>query len=203
MIKININSEYINFSGGAKGADSVWEEIGKEYNIGKQVNFRPEDLIKLSDKQLGEIEEAYKQCVKDLGRKFLNKDTYVGGLVRRDYLQVINAEKIFAIGTIVKPNEKGPDGFINNTKKSIISGGTGYAVNMGINLNKIVYVFDQTLNKWFETLYVKSIFDEIIFKQFVETDTPILSKKFAGVGTRKINKNGVIAIRNVYEKTFN
>ena len=62
---------------------------------------------------------------------------------------------------------------------------------MGINLGKIVYVFDQDINKWF------------IWKDntFIETNTPTLTKKFAGIGTREINENGIQAIRDVYEKT--
>ncbi|HEY8364888.1 MAG TPA: hypothetical protein VIK84_04885, partial [Haloplasmataceae bacterium] len=36
---------------------------------------------------------------------------------------------------------------------------------------------------------------------FVPIETPILTKNFAGIGTREINENGKQAIRDVYEKT--
>jgi len=64
---------------------------------------------------------------------------------------------------------------------------------MAINLGKPVYVFDQLKNKWFKWENTK----------FVEVETPILTSKFAGIGTREINEKGKQAIRNVYEKTFN
>ena len=36
---------------------------------------------------------------------------------------------------------------------------------------------------------------------FVKTDTPVLTKNFAGIGTREINAKGVQAIKDVYKKT--
>lgn len=169
---------FINYSGGAKGSDTMWELIGKEYGIGKQINFRPEDLNKLTSEQDFEVEEAYKEVVKSIKRKFLHKNTYSGGLVRRDYLQAIYSHAIFAIATIT-----------NN----IVDGGTAYAVHSAINLGKPVYVFDQNLNIWFT--YKNN--------QFIKCDVPILTKKYAGIGTRNIKPNGIIAIREVYNKTFN
>jgi hypothetical protein len=37
--------------------------------------------------------------------------------------------------------------------------------------------------------------------KFVATDVPKLTRNFAGIGTRKINANGLKAIRDVYENT--
>ena len=41
----------------------------------------------------------------------------------------------------------------------------------------------------------------LIWFTFIEIDTPTLTKKFAGIGTREINENGKQAIRDVYEKS--
>ena len=182
---------FTNYSGAAKDADTIWANIGKEFGLGKQVNYRPEDLQKLTKEQLQEVENAYQQAVKDLGRKSLDANTFAGGLVRRDYLQAKSADAVFAISTIVQPNEKDPKNYINKTNKPLVAGGTGYAVQMAINLGKPVYVFDQIKNKWF------------VWKNnnFVEITTPILTQKFAGIGTREINENGKQAIRDVYEKS--
>ena len=38
---------------------------------------------------------------------------------------------------------------------------------------------------------------------FTKTETPTLTKNFAGIGTQEINENGIKAIRSVYEQTFN
>jgi hypothetical protein len=200
--KLNLNTaetptnnnpkDFTNYSGAAQGGDTIWENVGKEFGLGKQVNYRPEDLQKLTKEQLQEVESAYQQAVKDLGRKVLDANTFAGGLVRRDYLQAKAADAIFAISTIVQPNEKDPKGYVNKTTKPLVAGGTGYAVQMAINLGKPVYVFDQIKNKWF-------VWNN---NTFLETTTPILTQKFAGIGTREINENGKQAIRDVYENTF-
>jgi len=40
----------------------MWENIGKEFGLGKQVNYRPEDLKKLTKEQLQEaLKAGYKQ----------------------------------------------------------------------------------------------------------------------------------------------
>ena len=40
-------------------------------------------------------------------------------------------------------------------------------------------------------------------QSFTPIDTPVLTKNFAGIGTREINDAGKQAIRDVYDKTFN
>lgn len=37
---------------------------------------------------------------------------------------------------------------------------------------------------------------------FVETETPVLTKNYAGIGTREISKTGEKAIEEVYKKTI-
>lgn len=192
----NNPSEYTNYSGAAPGADTVWTEIGKEFGIGKQRDFIPEDLDnpRLTAENKQEIENAYQQAVRDLGRRELNPNTRGGKLVRRDYLQAKAADAIFAVGTISNNN---------------VNGGTGYAVAMAKRMGKPIHVFDYNQNQWFtwngET--------------FVQEDTPTLTKKYAGIGTTDIAKTkwgkdnpkyvgeeleqrAIQAIRDVYEKTF-
>ena len=68
---------------------------------------------------------------------------------------------------------------------------------MGINNNREVFVFDQLRDKWFRWSYSTYSFLEM-------NDVPkITSQNFAGIGTREIKPNGVSAIRDVYNKTFN
>lgn len=183
---------FTNYSGAAIGGDKVWAEVGKEFGIGKQVDYRPEDLNRLTSIQKAEVENAYQKAVKDLGRGVLSANSFAGGLVRRDYLQAKAADSVFAISTILEPGQKDKKGYVNKTDHQVVEGGTGYAVQMAINLNKPVYVFDQLKNKWFKWEN----------NSFVETETPTLTSKFAGIGTREINESGKMAIREVYKKTF-
>lgn len=183
-------TDYTNYSGGAAGGDAAWKEIGQEFGLGKQVDFRPEILAGLTVGQKTEIETAYQQAVKDLGRVSLSADSFGGGLVRRDYLQAKAADSVFAISAIVEPGQKDKKGYVNKTSRQVVEGGTGYAVQMAINLGKPVYVFDQNKNKWFAWDSGQN--------KFVEASTPKLTKKFAGIGTRELKDNGKQAIRAVY-----
>lgn len=175
-------STYTNYSGAAKGADTEWANIGKEFGLGKQVDYTTKDMDnpRLTEESKNEIENAYQEAVKFLGRKALPADSYAGKLVRRDYLQAKAADAIFAVSTIT------------NNK---VDGGTGYAVTMAINMNKPVHVYDQVKKQWYNWDYNTNTFKE--------EETPILTPKFAGIGTRGINDSGKEAIRDVFEKTIN
>jgi hypothetical protein len=210
-------SEYINYSGGAIGSDTIWSEIGKEFGIGKQVDYKPQTLQKLTPEQVKEVEDAYQKAASDLGRKALAYDWnnpnaknaegksiyYSGGLVRRDYLQAKAADAVFAVGKILEEGDTNSKGY--EVKTLQVDGGTGYAVQMAINLGKPIYVFDLNYNVWMK-YNPEGLVDSDIPGQkgrFDQTDTPVLTKKFAGVGTREITEAGKQAIRDVYTNTFN
>lgn len=176
------NKGYINHSGGANGSDSMWGGIGATLGI-KSNHYHaegqktPNGNTPLTAEQLAEADEHLKNANEKLGRRFPTSSEYTNNLLRRNWYQVKNADEIFAISTIN-----------NNT----VNGGTGWAVQMAIDEGKPVHVFDQNEGKWY-------IWDG---NRFVEEDTPILTKNFAGIGTREINEAGMKAIRDVYENTL-
>ena len=186
IIERGVSSEYTSYSGDAKGSDKYWAEVGREYGIGKQVDYTVDTLKKLTSQQLEEVEQAYQSAVKKLNRKPLDKNTYSGGLVRRDYLQAKAGDAVFAVSSF----ENG------NYKQMKVNGGTAYAVQMALDLGKSVYFFDQILNKW----YLMNL--SLSSKPIELSETPVLTKKFTGVGTRELNENGKKAIRDVYKNTF-
>ena len=91
---------------------------------------------------------------------------------------------------------KNSKGYYNKGKYDVVDGGTGYAVMMGINHNRDIYVFDQTRDKWFRWSYTSLSFVEMNDVPAIET------QDFAGIGTRELQPNGLKAIRDVYEKTY-
>jgi hypothetical protein len=81
----------------------------------------------------------------------------------------------------------------NKTNKQIVDGGTGYAVEMSLQYNKPVYVFNQKDNKWYKWK----------LNQFREIDyIPKLTENFAGIGTRELTLEGISAIDNLYFSNF-
>jgi hypothetical protein len=186
-------------SGGAVGADTVWEEIGEEFGVKTNAySYRTKshnspNKVEISDKDYEEGVVEITKANKKLGRFGIQK--YMS-LLARNWAQVKYSKQVFAVGTIIKPGEKSTKGYKNSSKNDVVDGGTGYAVQMAINQENDVYVFDQNKDKWFRWSY-NSL-------RFVETkEVPSITEQdFAGIGTREIQSNGVRAIRSVYEKTF-
>lgn len=186
-------------SGGAPGADTDWEIDGIQYGVitraysYKTPKHTSPNKVEISD-------EDYKEGIVEVNKanKYLNRygiHKYMN-LLARNWAQVKYSEQIFAIGTIIKPGSKNTKGYYNKGEYDIVDGGTGYAVMMGINNQREIFVFDQIRDKWFRWSYSTMSFIEI-------NDVPsITSQNFAGIGSREILPNGLNAIKKVYEKTF-
>lgn len=186
-------------SGGAKGSDTTWEKIGEEFGV-KTKAYSYKTKNHLSPNKVEISEEDYKEGVCEVNRanKWLNRygiHKYMN-LLARNWAQVKYSNQIFAISTIIKPGDKNTKGYYNKSKYDIVDGGTGYAVVMGINNQREVFVFDQVRDKWFRWSYSSVSFIEM-------NDVPKIEfQNFAGIGTRDLQPNGLKAIRDVYEKTF-
>ena len=185
-------------SGGANGADSFFEEIGEEYGVKtnaysyKTKYHTSVNKVEISDEDYEEGIKEINKANKILSRYGINK--YMN-LLARNWSQVKYSTQVFAIGSIVEPGEKGTKGFYNKSKFQVVNGGTGYAVQMSINNNRAVYVFDQEKDKWFRWSYISL--------EFKECSIPnITSENFAGIGTREIKPNGIKAIEDLYKNTF-
>lgn len=173
----NAVTTYVNHSGGAIGSDTMWGEIGEEYGVVSNHYYHgaktPNGNIEITEEQFERGKQHVYKANETLHRR---PDKYMN-LLARNWIQVENSDAVFAIGQL---------------KNNVVDGGTGWAVQMAIDVNKPVYVFDQERNKW----YTK------VDKDWIEIGTPTLTPNFAGIGTRNINQNGIKAIRDVYENTF-
>ena len=105
---------------------------------------------------------------------------------------VRDAEVVFAIGKkILKKGTRS-----NPSAYDIVKGGTGVAVMMAcLEPGKKIYVYDQSVDKWFDWSY-----DQKSFREY--PGTPVIDGKiFAGIGTRELSEKGMLAIRKIFEKT--
>lgn len=178
-----LSNDYQLFSGGAIGSDFMWELIGKEFGVINHHHYwykkmnphsKPEDEITEEDYQEG-IDMVHK-ANKIIKRKNIEKYMH---LLARNWSQCKYSEAIYAIGTLKNKKE--------------INGGSFWCCMFAILSNKPVYVFEQEKEQWY--FWNNNKFEVCV--------TPILSKNYAGIGTRQINESGINAIRNVYKKTFN
>ena len=186
-------------SGGAKGADTEWERIGKEFGVKtKAYSYKTE--YHTSPNKVEISEDDYLEGIKEINKanKYLLRygiSKYMN-LLARNWAQVKYSEQIFAIGTIIKVGDKDSKGYINKGKYDIVSGGTGYAAMLGVINDRDLYVFDQLINCWFRWSSIHLKFIEL-------PEVPKITwQNFAGIGSRELQTNGLKAIRDVYEKTF-
>jgi len=174
--------EIVNHSGGAKGSDSVWGELGEEFGVKSnhyyvEGNKTPKGNVAISKQEALKADKALKKANESLGRTFPTSNDYVNNLLRRNFNQVDNADAVYAI-TEIKGNKP--------------QGGTGWAVQMAVDMGKPVFVYSQEKGQWMSFTNGK----------WAATDTPVLTNNFAGIGTREITEKGKQAIRDVYEKSF-
>lgn len=208
----NNPQDYTMNSGGAYGGDTYWDVIGRSFGLTKINHFRPIDNQNMSKtlrdgnvkpflithEQSNYAREQIKQLT---GREL--PYTLAGELLARDFYQVDKSDGVFAIANIT-------------SSQKAVEGGTNMAVQVGIKQGKPVHVYDLNTENWYQ--YNQST------GRFEVEDTPVLTKSFAGVGTRniqnyKVNKNGqwvdregyvgydkasnaANAIKAVYQKTF-
>lgn len=209
----NNPQDYTMNSGGAYGGDTYWDVIGRQFGLTNINHFRPADNQRLSktlrDRNVKPFSITHEQSnyareqIKQLTGRELPYD--IGGeLLARDFYQVDKSDGVFAIANIT-------------SSQRAVEGGTNMAVQVGIKQGKPVHVYDLNTESWYQ--YNQST------GRFEVEDTPVLTKSFAGVGTRniqnyKVNKNGqwvdregyvgydkalnaANAIKSVYQKTFN
>lgn len=208
----NNPQNYTMNSGGAYGGDTYWDVIGRQFGLIKINHFRPADNQRLSktlrDRNVKPFSITHEQSnyareqIKQLTGRELPYD--IGGeLLARNFYQVDKSDGVFAIANIT-------------SSQKAVQGGTNMAVQVGIKQGKPVHVYDLNTESWYQ--YNQST------GRFEVEDTPVLTKSFAGVGTRniqnyKVNKNGqwvdregyvgydkalkaANAIKAVYQKTF-
>lgn len=187
-------------SGGAQGSDTYWENIGEEFGV-KTKAYSYKTKYHTSPNKVEISDEDYKEGVKEVNKanKWLNRygiHKYMN-MLARNWTQVKYSDEVFAVGRIVRVGDKNDKGYYNRGKYDMVDGGTGYAVQMAINHQMPVWVYDQKEDIWFRWSY-----SSLSFVPY--DDVPqITFQNFAGIGTRQITPNGIQAIRNVYEKTFN
>lgn len=196
-------SKYVNHSGGALGSDTEWDNIGKDFGMVNNKHYWVETKTPNGNTEITkeDFEEGRYESAKAAKRNFgyAYKAMKDSRLIR-NWSQVKYSEAVFAIGKIVKigeklfPNQKSDTRVAENPS---VTGGTGYAVGMAINHNKPVYVFNQTKGSYDIGWYKWDNYSN----DFIKIDVPILTKNFAGIGTREINDLGKKAIVDVYSKT--
>tara|TARA_R100001594_G_scaffold150581_1_gene212486 strand:+ start:352 stop:9924 length:9573 start_codon:yes stop_codon:yes gene_type:complete len=197
-------------SGGAEGADTHWASWASKVGI-PAINYTFAEhagKIKaagfpriLTTAELEQADAARKKANQTIGNREPDKQ-YTRNLLRRNFYQVKHANAVYAVGEFLAPDikYKGKKESVVIRKDSVVKGGTGTTVQMAIDMGKPVYLFEQTRNKWYKWNPKAGAGRLGMFTHIKEPPKP--PKRFAGIGTRKINPAGQAAIAKLMQKHF-
>jgi hypothetical protein len=166
-------------SGGAKGADTLWGECALTANMdvchfsfeGHNINVPKHTVIILTDELLNEANSLLKESSSILKKNF-PKDKFVLKLLQRNYYQVRDTASVYAVGKMIDDQ---------------VQGGTSWAITMAKILRvPRIYFFEQTRNVWLDIYTLE------------ETVPSYPDGIWTGIGTRELNYNGILAIKNIF-----
>jgi len=184
VVKVEAKSKIIVHSGGASGADSAFQnEAEKSGYIVKAHSFKGHSFgnkarVEHTPAELKEADRHLNIANKTLGRRFPTSKDFVNNLLRRNYFQVKDSEQIIAVSRI---------------SNGQVDGGTAWATQMGIDMEKPVYVFDMKTNKWNRW--------EDSSGTYVNSEAPVIKGSFAGIGSRDLTPTGKNEIQKLFTPT--
>lgn len=182
MINLDDHTNWC-LSGGAIGADLLWGKVAGlkghgvvHFSFKRHRTGAPRhEIVELSAQQLQEADHYCRNAGNYICRHFPPNSNFVANLLRRNWYQVRDADACYAISSI---------------KDGMVQGGTGWATAMFIlkhNMVKCpVYVFDQDVSHWFQ--WTGAAWEPIY-------EPPPPQGVWAGIGTRKLNWVGSLAIK--------
>ncbi|MBE9520925.1 MAG: hypothetical protein IME97_07330 [Proteobacteria bacterium] len=172
------------FSGGLKGAETVFGEAAEKWSI-KEMNFsyegqkitRDKNIVILSDDELKRGDISMELVSKMMSRTYYETDK-IRKVLQTIFHMVNKGHQVFVVGTILEDNT--------------VKGGTGWAVELAKLFNRPLSVYDQTKENWYS------------WKQGAwEQDSPrIEHETFVGSGTRNMTDKGKQAIEKLFEDAF-
>ncbi len=181
-------SENLCLSGGAEGADLQFGMCAGMAGHGvihwsfdphaARSNAPKQEIVILTTAQLEEADAALAVAAKRIKRNPYPKNIFVRNLLRRNWYQVRDAERVYAVSSI---DEKG-----------MVAGGTAWATAMFMDRFQgacEVYVYDQLISAWLT-------WDGF---HWMVVDPPKPHGVYAGIGSRKLETNGKEAVRTLLD----
>ena len=179
-------NNYILYSGGAQGSAAEFGKIAEKFCV-QEVNFtfdghkifRTRGVRVLTTEEVLKGDVSLSYLAKIMSRKY-NTGPMFKKVLQSIWHQINNAEEVFVVGTILDDNT--------------VKGGTGWGAEFSKLCNKTLHVYDQEQQAW--------------FKWFKENwkhhkQPKIKNRNFAGTGTRFLNTQGKIAIKELFNHSFN
>lgn len=183
------------FSGGCEGADLAFGDAAKR--VGHKVmhfSFQSHtaqthpDAVVLNLQALLVSDPFLRDANKHLKRKYPTISMYVNNLLRRNYYQIKDTDRVYAVSHI-------------DEKDNLVSGGTGWAVMMAMlrDNRPPIYVFDEKKLRWFSLRsFDKRDTTSADWGALEFSQVPRPSGKYTGIGSHDLTSAGSEEIRKLF-----
>ena len=197
-IQLEPGCGFVLCTGGAKGTDQLAEELARQYGVKVEVLIPPghprrHTVTPLHPRVLT-LAKPHLEAASVTLRKKLPTHNYVLQLLQRNFEIARRADTVYAFGTL-------EDDCLR------VQGGTGWTVQLALDLGKKVFVCDAESEVWFHSVYghkaVEGRLDiGVIFTLLADRDKPTLHQNSAIVGTRLLNNYHEQEIPKLFQRTF-
>lgn len=177
--------ECVLYSGAAQGSEAAFGAAAERHGI-EEVNFTFEGhkdyrtrgirVLTQSELKKGDVSLAYVSRL--MNREYSNTRLF-RKVLQSIWYQVNHGQEIFVVGQILD------DG--------TVKGGTGWGAEFAKFCNKPLFVFDQAQDGWHKWTGRE-------WKQV--PDPNITHREFTGTGTRFLEPNGLLAINDLFDRSF-
>ena len=173
------------FSGAANGAEAAFGAAAERHGI-EEVNFTFEGhsdnrtrgirVLTHAELQQGDVSLTY---VSRLMNRTFSDSPVFRKILQSIWHQINNGQEVYVVGHILK------DG--------TVKGGTGWGAEFAKLCNKPLFVFDQDTDGWFH--WTGESWE-------ADAGPTITHLHIAGTGTRSIKSNGLRAINDLFDRSF-
>jgi len=171
-------------SGGAPGADMAWGVAARRRGHGvfhfsfpgHRTRAPLNERVMLSPAALRQADGPLRRAARILERRFSPNDGYRTSLLRRNWFQVRDSARLYAVGSL--------------DRRGHVRGGTGWTVALFLARAREAYLFDQRRRRWLAWRGAQAGWRPI-------ARPPAPHGRWTGIGSRHLSRNGRRAIHDL------
>ena len=188
--------QYTIISGGAEGADAYAERLALAYECRLDIKLGPRhprskciSPIQPNEHDLRHAQQIIQKVNATLRRKNPSgTGTYFEELLIRNYFIARECYALYAFGYLL-PDSK------------TVHGGTGWTVQMAVEMGKKVFLYDLRTLAWYDFIYYE-LQQKLYRFQRMKANCLSLYHKAAVIGSRQFTEEGKQAMRKLFQTTF-
>lgn len=200
-MEIPEGEKYTIVTGGAQGADAYAERLALAYECKLEIKIGPNhprakciSPIVPVYADLLNAQQAAIRARQALGRNVeVGKGGYFDELLIRNYFIAKDSYALYAFGYL-------------ESNKTKVQGGTGWTVQLAIDMGKNIYLFDLVDNQWYKFIYYhmeKGTYAKVFQFKLMEGECKLtLNHKVGIVGSRNFTEQGKKEMRALFQRTF-